>query len=79
MSDDIVTRLRSEAMSWFPHTTPRHPIPTLINEAADDIERLRQQTERLHSLLLQVVQNPHPTLLLGLLSEIRSELGRVTS
>ena len=42
MTDDIVTRLREQ----YPFWAVGNDEPNLISEAADEIERLREQVER---------------------------------
>lgn len=68
MTDDIVERLRA----WESGAVDR---PKLYDEAADEIERLRAEIER----LVVWSSDSHVTELIGQLAEIHDELGPYTS
>ena len=55
MSDDIVTRLRRDVsgVEYMPHVTD--PQGMIVLDAADEIERLREQNEYLKANVEQLV------------------------
>lgn len=50
MSDDIVTRLREEAITIVENNGFWLDVPNAFNNCADEIERLRDEIERLRKL-----------------------------